>query len=59
MPTSKSFISYDMDFDLDRDLSQPPAPQPVTGLELTIYNKDSVKHVRHDRRYQLPSCSKF
>jgi hypothetical protein len=37
---------------MDFDLSQPLSPQPVTGLEMTLYTKTSIpiQHVRH----QLP-----
>ena len=42
MSTTEPFITVDM------DLSQPLYPQPVTGLEMTLY-KNSVpsQHVRH------------
>ena len=39
-----STTEYDMDLGIS-------SPEPVTGLEVTLYDKNSAEHVRHRLRY--------
>lgn len=44
MSITELFITHDKDLGIS-------SPEPVTGLEVTLYDKNSPQHVRHRLSY--------